>query len=95
MSNKIKITKEDILNNPEEIILIALTTDDEFGINMVGTGKELLVIIKVGGNNDWAAYANYSDHSINEVAISGQKIMVDSLNNVFEFNEEVKEMYRR
>jgi hypothetical protein len=49
--------------------------DSPEGINMMGSEKMLRWVAVRGGVADWAIYCHFTDHSIEEVAAEGDKVI--------------------
>jgi len=92
---KIKITKEDILKNENKVLVCGISIDNPEGINLSNTNKLIKFVFNCGGYKDWAVYIDEEHKSFDEVRDCGNKVMPESLKNIFELEEGVEEMFRR
>lgn len=92
MENKIKITKQDILEN-EGKVLHELMVD---GIDYYNDGYQLewKLVLKCGGHNDFVIYIDDCYKSYDQVAKMGHKVGPDKVKHIFDFEEGVEELFR-
>lgn len=94
--SKLNLTKKVIGEaEPHSIIKEGVTTDDEHGLNMTGSGENLRYIIFRGGIADWCIYTHRTEFPASYIQAHGNKPHSrDFIENIVSFNEEVWEMYR-
>jgi hypothetical protein len=79
-----------------EIFDRGITTDNDEGVNMTGSGNKLTWIAKKGGGNDWAIYVHFAGHDEEFVKEHGQKISVkDNIRKLISCDDEMMERYRK
>jgi len=73
------------------------TTDDQNGINMTRSGKQLKWIAKKGyGYDDWAIYAHWATMSDHFVETQGDKVTSEqNIKKLVPCSDEVYSKYRR
>ena len=92
------LTLEQFEKLPEgEIFQTGLTTNDENGAYMTNHkyGHSLRYIAKKGYANDWALYVSWDSKNAEQVAESGDKVILKSnIMNIVPCTEEVFKRYR-
>jgi len=95
--NKPKITIE-MLNYKSLAGLVLVTgtaTDDETGINMTGSGKDLHWLVKIGHAYDWCVYCHWATHDFNFIASQGDKVHgKQNIDKILDIDDEVWARYR-
>ena len=72
-----------------------ITTDNDEGVNMTGSGNKLTWIAKKGGGNDWAIYVHFAGHDEEFVKEHGQKISdKDNIRKLITCDDEMMAKYR-
>jgi len=51
--------------------------DNELGLFMANTGKELRWVAVKGGNNDWAIYCHFADRDAGWIKRQGDKVCME------------------
>jgi len=73
----LKLTPEDIKNMQPGIFAEGIALDNQYGINMTGSGKPLRWVAVRGGIPDWKIYAHFIEWTKEEVASNGDKVCID------------------
>ena len=80
---------------PLTIFATGVTTDDENGINMTRSGKELRWIACRGGIWDWCIYCHWSDKTIEWIHDYGDKVTSkENIKKLVPCDDEAFQMYR-
>ena len=92
---KFKLTEEMIQPNQPKVIAEGITTDNEHGLNMTGSGETLKWVVTRGNNYDWAVYTHWSNFSTEVILRNGDKVK-DKRNilNIIECSDELLKKYR-
>ena len=93
---KITLTQELLdATPPFGLICTGLAMDDEDGLFLANTNKELKWVAKKGAVGDWAVYAHFSSNSVDFVLNAGDKVQSKrNLEVILEFSDEVYSKYR-
>lgn len=80
---------------PDTIFALGITTDDQYGLNMTGSGKELKWVAVKGYANDWCIYTHWNEKDWDFVRTQGDKVC-DKLNirRVLDISDKLMEKYR-
>ena len=71
------------------------TTDNNNGVNMTNSGKELRWVAVRGGIHDWAIYCHWSDKPYSWIEKHGDKIHNENhIKKLIECDDEAFQMYR-
>lgn len=75
------LTLDQLKAMPEDTIFATGTAiDDQYGLFMAGTNKELRWVAVRGGIHDWAIYCHFAEHDVEWIRRHGDK--VHSENNI-------------
>jgi len=71
------------------------TTDDQYGLNMTGSSKNLKWVAVKGWANDWCVYTHWAENNWEFIAEQGDKVM-DKLNirRVLDISDQLMWRYR-
>lgn len=71
----LKDLKESLALNKDRVIATGVALDNELGINMTGSGRELRwVAVRGHGYFDWAIYCHYAEYDIDYIMAHGDKV---------------------
>jgi len=80
---------------PDCIFATGTTMDNENGLFMANTGKQLRWIAIRGGYYDWAIYCHFSNRDINWIARQGDKVtMENNIRKLVPCDDEAFKLYR-
>ena len=90
-----KLTPEDIKNMKPGIFAEGIALDNQYGINMFRTGKQLRWVAVRGGAPDWKIYCHYIEKSKEEVTSNGDKVCdKETIRKLVPCTDEAFKMYR-
>lgn len=92
----INLTQELLDNtNSNQIICSGTAIDNQNGLFMTNTNKELTWIAKKGQADDWAVYTHFSSKTIDFIISNGDKVHSRrNLQKILHFTEDVYSKYR-
>jgi hypothetical protein len=80
---------------PGSVFAKGTTIDDQEGVNMTTSGKDLKWVAKKGFANDWCIYIHFSNYSDEYVEQSGDKVTFEKhIRKLVPCNYEVFRKYR-
>lgn len=78
-----------------EIFATGVLTDNDLGLFMTGSKKELRWIVVKGHNNDWCVYCHFAYNSIDYIASYGDKVHTErNIRMCMPCTDEVFALYR-
>ena len=80
---------------PDTTFAEGVTTDDNEGVNLSNSGRQLRWVACRGGIHDWAIYAQYAEQSASWVKRFGDKIHFErNIRKLVPCDDEALAMYR-